>query len=117
MELTKEEALKYYRQMLMDMQKKHGDNPSWSERGWFKHDWLTEHFPGEKVCNNCFLCEYSTNMRMLMDYDDCVKCCPIDWEKAGMEDCCDYYGPDHDLYYSAAPISEILALPERETIE
>jgi len=115
MDLTKEEALKYYRQMLTDMQKKHGDNPSRTERTLFKADWLKKHFPGENICNNCLLCEFSDNMRMSIAYSDCVNYCPIDWKKAGMEDCCDPYGPDNDLYYCVAPISEILALPERET--
>ena len=100
MKLTREDALNLHRQMWSDMQKKLGDNPSEGARVKFKQQWCKEHFPGECVATNCFLCEYVFN-----NLDCSCSACLIDWP---YKTC---YGQD---YYYAAPISEILALPERK---
>ena len=100
MKLTKEEAISYHRQMWSDMQKELGDNPK--ERIHFKRDWVNRHFPDEQIFNNCFLCEY-TNLKGL----GCDSC-PIKWHN-------DYCGAYY--YYLHAPISEILALPERDEVD
>lgn len=95
--LTREEALKYHRQMWGDMQKELGDNPTSYERIHFKEEWCAKHFPGEPIFNFCFLCEYVSN--------NSVSCCLIDWPYSTCV--------THSYYYNA-PISEILALPERK---
>lgn len=108
MKLTREEALKYHRQMWSDMQKELGDNPSGIDRIAFKSIWCEQHFPEECVKSDCFLCAY----------DDCYgyelcDFCPIDWP------CKNLYGnPDcsceSKTNWYTSPISKILALPERE---
>ena len=103
MELTKEDALKYHRQMWSDMQKELGDNPSPVERMSYKTKWCKEHFPDEYIMGDCFLCQYDW-----MFDDDCCHC-PIDWSNNG-----EYYGDICYYIYNEYPISEILALPERE---
>lgn len=119
MKLTKEEALKYHRQMWSDMYKKLGDNPSPSERLDYKGEWCEEHFPNEYIFNDCFCCEYNEQFdNPLFEY--CGHC-PIAWptNRDNNElNCCDRTfdckdGQYHH-YYLVAPISEILALPERE---
>lgn len=103
MKLTREEALKYHRQMWSDMQKELGDEPNAIERLRFKLEWCMKHFPGEKISSNCFLCEYA---------DDCDKC-PIKWDV-------DYDNANCEGFvvnYLYSPISEILALPERKVEE
>lgn len=109
MKLTREEALKLHRQMWTDMQKELGDNPNIHHRASFKKYWLDKHFPGEAISGNCFLCEYANNT------SDSCRDCPIDWGADTSEDkeyChdCDEATAD----YRKSPISEILALPERE---
>lgn len=98
MKLTREEALKYHRQMWTDMQEELGDEPNRTERVVFKEEWCAKHFPGENIMCSCFLCEY---------VNECLggRNCLIVWP----------YGncTTHKYYYDA-PISEILALPERE---
>lgn len=100
MKLTKGQALELHRQMWTDMQTEFGDNPSCVQRQLFKACWCNKHFPEECIESNCFLCEYC---------DDCDDC-PIKWD----------YDPQHDhcgglgVNYARSPISEILALPERE---
>ena len=115
MDLTRKEALRLHRQMWTDMQKSLGDNPSAEERAEFKYKWCDEHFPGEKVCNNCFLCQYAIPIvQSTGNYDDiCTMLCPIDWKKAGLVDCCSEWEGGGE-FYEHAPLSEILALPERE---
>lgn len=122
--LTREEAVKLHRQMWTEMQKKLGDNPSADERYGFKADWCKEHFPNNNINNDCFLCEYVSHYRCATEY--CLASCPIDWESlkkisSQPSDCCavyKHYEGDYDdennEIYNAAPISEILALPERE---
>lgn len=97
--LTRDEALKYHRQMWSDMKDVLGDNPNAYERIRFKDKWCAEHFPNEHIYCSCFLCEYVNNN------DADVGCCLIDWPNGRCV--------TGDYYYTA-PISEILALPERK---
>ena len=99
--MKKERALELHRQMWTDMQKELGDNPEDYERIFFKEKWCKSHFPGEIIRHHCFLCDY-----IFGSGDGCYKC-PIVWP----------YGQCVDnRYYYSAPISEILALPEREDV-
>lgn len=113
MNLSKEEALRLHREMWSAMQKKLGDCPSAIKRELFKEEWCYKHFPNTYILNCCFLCEYAM--------DGC-KDCPIDWSSLSLHqlDRCyaKYKGvvdsvPDAAIFLTA-PISEILALPERE---
>lgn len=122
MKLTKEEALKYHRQMWSDMQKKLGDNPSPPERLSYKHEWCFEHFPREYIFNACFCCEYNQHF----DNPLVAHCnhCPIAWPTNRGDNelnCCkrtfDRKSGRYNHYYLVVPISEILALPEREVEE
>lgn len=99
--LTREEALKYHHLMWEDMRNALGDNPRAYERIRFKDKWCAEHFPNEHIYCSCFLCEYAEN-----NYGN--GCCLIDWPGGTCV--------AHDYYYTA-PISEILALPERKENE
>lgn len=103
MELTRERALELHRQMWTDMQFDLGNYPTGGERVEYKKDWCKTHFPNERVLNDCFLCEYSKSCGS----------CPVKWptEIRGYCHC-----TENDYYYKA-PISEILALPEREVEE
>ena len=100
--LTREEALKLHRQMWSDMQKDLGDCPADWERIDYKSGWCRLH--GYNICNNCFLCEYDEQHNNDPKICDCL----IEWKY----DTCYRNG-----YYTNAPISEILALPEREDAE
>ena len=104
MKLTREEALKYHRQMWTDMQKELGDKPSFGDRMVFKHKWCKEHFPNEEIDASCFLCEYVNHHEDGCDY------CPIKWDDNYDDDCCMGGG----VNYEYSPISVILALPERK---
>ena len=104
MKLTREEALKYHRQMWNDMLKELGDKPSLRQRCEFKIKWCHEHFPDEEIDGHCFLCEYVSKHENDCDY------CPIKWDYNYDDDCCVFDG----VNYGSSPISEILALPERE---
>ena len=99
MKLTREQAIKFHKLMWMEMQDELGDNPSFGQRLDFKAKWCKEHFPGEHIESNCFLCEY------------CVNCddCPIKWDDDPQYDYCSGLG----VNYEHSPISEILALEER----
>ena len=112
MKLTREEALKYHRQMWGDMQKDIGDTDNAHLRTHYKIEWCKKHFPGESIDNHCFCCEYDVRK-----YADCCNC-PIDWphDEEGRPHCCNpiFNGEESGEYYLLAPISEILALPERE---
>lgn len=99
MTLTRGEALKYHKQMWEDMQKELGDKPRGGERVLFKEKWCNEHFPNDTIHNNCFLCEYNFGNRQ-----PCCNC-PVIWPARVCYE---------TNYYYTAPISEILALPERE---
>lgn len=114
-ELTRERALELHRQMWTDMQRECGDNPAWFVRNKFKHKWCEEHGFEDVDCN-CFLCEYSSQNDLW-----CSGNCPIDWSQLTNDPdhdystCTDTYKDDvyNALIYEAAPISAILALPER----
>ena len=102
MKLTREEALKLHRQMWTDMQKVLGDNPRLSERVEFKLSWCESHFPDDDINACCFLCEY-----LKQNHIRCYrgKGCLVKWPHGGCLE---------ENFYKTAPISVILALPERE---
>ncbi len=106
MELTRERALELHRQMWTDMQRDLGDTPNGGQRVEYKCEWCATHFPNEQIENHCFLCEYDK----LSARNDC-KSCPIRWPYENSYTMA--YCTKHDYYYKA-PISEILALPERK---
>ena len=105
MELTREEALKYHKQMWSDMQRELGDCPSFGERAVYKEKWCKDHFPNEKMHADCILCEY-----VGWGTTEYGTRCPIDW--GNNEDIACEQIPGHKWY--DMPISELLALPERE---
>ena len=109
MELEREEAVRLHRQMWSDMQAQLGDTPSFSDRKIFKSKWCEEHFPGENISHDCFLCEYDDKFRGNCDN------CPIAWPD---EDCCGggVFSWIRSVNYRTSPISVILALPEREDV-
>jgi len=102
--LTREEALRLHRQMWSDMKEALGDCPSFTDRYYFKEGWCLEHTPECIPENNCYLCQY------ISEVGDSCSSCPIDWG-AGPHGC-NCVGSRVDYRYS--PISEILALPERK---
>lgn len=109
MDLTRERALELHRQMWTDMQRDLGDCPNTLERERYKRQWCQEYFPNESIRDNCFLCEYAEKMTFLgvnCDY------CPIEWD-------CNYCfeGGGMKKSYRNMPISELLALSEREEKE
>lgn len=110
MNLTKEEAVRLFHEQWSDMQKELGDCPDPESRQEFKYNWCKEHFPGEKIIGNCFLCNYVEQV----DPSHGFGCdpCPIAWplNKLGEPSCI-------LMPYLYAPISEILALPERKAEE
>ena len=114
MELTRETALEFHRQMWSDMRESLGDNPPRLMRADYKRYWLRKHFPElaeidsfEIIRNNCFLCEYAG-----AEYGCCE--CLIDWPcgrcEDGIEDA-------DERNWQYMPISKLLALPEREVEE
>lgn len=111
-ELTRERALELHRQMWTDMQTVLGDNPTHSARQRFKRDWCRTHGFEDVECH-CFLCEYTAQ-----DGIWCNNNCLIDWSsltdaECETATCTGYYKDARGLIYEIAPISEILALPER----
>lgn len=77
-----------------------GDCPSYHKRHRYKRDWCIKH--GFKdTCSYCFLCEW------IFQNDKECDVCPIVWRKTYLT-CID------GNMYKKLPISEILALPERE---
>ena len=125
--LTREKALALHRAMWTEMQEKLGDNPSADDRYVFKADWCKEHFQDHIINNDCFLCDYANHYHCATKF--CLARCPIDWESLKKyvvepSDCCAVYkgyegdyDDDNNEIYNAAPISEILALPEMEVKE
>lgn len=111
MDLTREQALKLHREMWSDMQKKFGDKPSEASRIYFKEEWCKEHFPDEKILAHCFLCEYTADEN---GKGDCHRC-PILW--GSEKNRATYYCASRENDYMSVPISQILALPEREVSE
>ena len=101
MKLTREKALELHRKMWTDMQRKLGDTPSITKRADFKRRWCDNY--AYTPINSCYLCEY-----VAQEGADCGSC-PIDWGKSRGTRCV-----NGDVDYRYSPISEILALPERE---
>lgn len=111
--LTREEALKYHRQMWSDMRDALGDEPSHVDRVDFKYDWCKKHFGNEYVVNACILCEYFSQ-NLTDPLESCTDRCLIDWtDSTGKNTGCFGSGID----YAKSSISVILALPERKEEE
>ena len=106
MTLTREDAVRLHRKMWSNMRDELGDNPSIDDRCDYKVRWCKEHFPNEYIQYHCFLCEYDK-----MHGNDC-KHCPIYWGRTICLGC-----TNNNVNYKRSPISEILALPEREVAE
>lgn len=118
MSFTKEEALKFHRDMWNKIKEKYGNNATNSQRRKMKKEYL--HGKGHVCANNCYLCKYSIEEKQKnRAYDSCTLC-PIDWSKLADEDdpnygtCVALYKNGYDSIYACAPIDEILALPERK---
>lgn len=114
--LTREEALRLHRKMWTDMQKELGDCPTTADRLVFKREWVKKHGYAD-VLYSCFLCEYVRNIR---DRRHSCSSCPIDWSSLSANRtnwCTSSYRRAESCYndsiHGNAPISEILALPER----
>lgn len=107
MELTREEALRLHRKMWTEMQEALGDCPSFQDRSEFKLDWCLDHTPECIPQNDCYLCEYVSQISA-----SCSSC-PIDWS-AGRHVYDSYNCVDGGVDYFSSPISDILALPERK---
>lgn len=103
--LTKEEAIMLFRQMWTDMQTELGDCPDATERLDFKREWCDKNLPDMHVQNYCPLCEYVEGLHRT-DSPIC-RFCPIDWPGTNCFNM-------SSINYYENPISEILALPERE---
>ena len=122
--LTKEEALKLHNEMWSDMQRDLGNNPSGGARDDYKSEWCDKRFPDYIVAFNCFLCEYGEQQSIKKFKTSAKRCqfCPIDW--SGLISTFDvdkpftcfrrYMGRANTYIYEDAPISKILALPERK---
>jgi hypothetical protein len=115
--INREEALCLHREMWEDMRKELGDNPTPRQRFEFKCTWLDVRGYSGVECA-CFLCEYAGFNGAIMK---CNKC-PIDWTTLASDKndellgtcCASYYtGTPAMPIHKFAPISEILALPER----
>lgn len=117
MELTDKKALELHRQMFSDMQKYFGNNPPPDVRLAFKKRWCEVHVPDMSIRNYCFLCQYATEeyARRGEYINMCFTCCPIDWKKAGLTDCCDEKMGGE--FYHYAPLDKIINLPEREGVQ
>lgn len=106
--LTKEEAIKLFRQLWTDMQTELGDCPDATERLDFKKEWCDKNLPDVYAQNYCPLCEYVAELRSI-DSPTC-RFCPIDWPGGNCFNMT-------SINYYEAPISEILALPKREVLD
>jgi len=111
MDLTRERALELHREMWGDMQKELGDNAHSWERVEFKIKWCKKHFPNETIYAHCFLCEYTIDES---GKGDCNRC-PILWGSEKRLET--YYCSGRENDYTSVPISQILALPEKEVSE
>lgn len=105
-DITREEAVCLFRRQWSDMQRDLGDNPTCYDRVVYKRKWCYLHGYSD-VCEQCFLCEWTEQNKT--NCDDC----PIEWNSGRKNQYGNYclYGT---LDYRFAPISEILALPERK---
>lgn len=110
--LTKEQALKFHRQMWSDMKEELGENPSFGARLDFKEKWCIDNCFVD-VDTNCFLCEYAIQHNTI-DPSSCN--CLINWEPlTGRGSCTRVESGGYS--YANAPISKILELPERKIDE
>ena len=115
---TREEALKYHRDMWNKIKEKYGNDASSYQREEVKGEYIEKKHHSCK--NLCYLCEYSVEVGK-RNYDYCIFC-PIDWtELADEEDfdrgtCTALYKNGYESIYECAPIDEILALPERKEV-
>ena len=105
MKMSEEMAVRLHRMMWSDMQLELGNNPSVKERGQFKFAWIHNHFPGENIANDCWLCEYAVSVMKPGDSELYCKYCPISWPNCHCNTL--------DFSYAKEPISEILALPAK----
>lgn len=122
MKLTREEALKLHRQMWTDMLAELGEkgvgkyDVSFAEdkllvaRNMFKADWCKKHFPGDGICDYCFLCEYALQKEREGSVGHKCDACPIMWSPKHITFACER---TDGVTWNKSPISEILALPER----
>lgn len=108
MKMSEEMAVRLHRMMWSDMQKELGDRPSCDDRLKFKYEWVKRNFPGERIANDCWLCEYTSSVRECSGSPYCSYC-PISWPFCRCNTV--------DFSYAKAPISEILALPARNKIQ
>lgn len=93
------------------MQKKLGNYAMGGDRVLYKSEWCQLYFPNENIANDCFLCEYA-----LKNKKRNCNMCPIKWTTENNKDAITAYCCYNDYYYRA-PISELLALPERKLTE
>lgn len=132
--LTFDEAVSLHRQMWNDMLTTYGDTPHLYTRMDFKEEWLDKHGYSD-VRQNCFLCEYVTQMQPRYRKHRCfIDDCPIKWDSLCRDYLCrdDYQGcvstivairKGHEFEpiigpaYGVANISDILALPVREKMD
>lgn len=105
MELTRERALELHRKMWTNMQRDLGNDPSVLQREKYKRQFCEKYFPKQNIRDNCFLCEYVETIAP--NFIDC-KYCPIKWDY----NYC-FEGGGMKKSYRNIPISELLALPER----
>lgn len=81
MELTKERALELHREMWNCIADEIEVRECVQDIHKLKRKFAKEHFPKEKICNNCFCCEYA---------DIACELCPVEW---GNECISDYNYP------------------------
>ena len=118
MSFTKEEALKFHRDMWGKIKEKYGNNASNLQRWKVKRDYLRS--KSHACISNCYLCDYSVEEKQKNWVDNCCILCPIDWSALADENdpyygsCTALYKNGYDCIYKCAPIDEILALPERK---
>ena len=121
MSFTREEALKYHREMWSKIREKYGNNATNPQRWKVKREYLSS--KGHECDNNCYLCDYAVEEQEKNWVDDFCTLCPIDWSALADEDdpergkCIALYKNGYDSINKCAPIDEILALPEREVKE
>ncbi len=121
MSFTREEALKYHRDMWGKIREEYGNNATNSERNKAKMKYILS--KGHACINDCYLCDYSCEEYLEERVADCCTLCPIDWSPLADEDdpeygnCIAVYKNGYDSIFKCAPIDEILALPEREVKE
>jgi hypothetical protein len=114
MELTQKKAVTLQRRLWEDMQNRLGDNPGRDERYKFAEEWCKKHFPNEEIYLNCFLCEYDD-----AHGSECTRC-PLAWladkDESDEPQSCGFPYPENsrEMYINAAPISKLLAVPERD---